>query len=336
MENIRVRSVNIDEELWLKFVTEHPKGTIFQTPQYYNLHKGLSKYDAEILTLQEEDEIAGVLLAIKQSTLGGILSFFSSRYIIIGGPLVKDDRPDLVRLLLSEYCKKVKSKAIYTQIRNIWDTTFFKTIAEECKFKYEEHLDIFHDLTLDEQQQWIKIKSTRRKHINRSKRSGVEINAEWTPKKDDVKICYNIIKAVYSDVNLPVAKYEYFLKANKTMKGQILYFIARKENEIIGVRIVLCFKKLIYDWYAGGKKEYYHLYPNDILPWSVFMWGHENGYELFDFGGAGKPNKQYGVRDYKLKFGGDLVNFGRYEWYHNQLLMKLAKLGFDIWKKIKI
>ena len=34
------------------------------------------------------------------------------------------------------------------------------------------------------------------------------------------------------------------------------------------------------------------------------------------FGGAGKPDKPYGVRDYKLKFGGQLVNWGRFEKVH--------------------
>ena len=64
-----------------------------------------------------------------------------------------------------------------------------------------------------------------------------------------------------------------------------------------------------------------------LLPWKIMEWGHENGYKLFDFGGAGKPNIPYGVRDYKLKFGGDLVNFGRFEKVHKKYRMAFGKIG---------
>ena len=51
------------------------------------------------------------------------------------------------------------------------------------------------------------------------------------------------------------------------------------------------------------------------------------GFNQFDFGGAGKPNQHYGVRDYTLKFGGKLVNFGRYEIVHKKHLFKIGKIG---------
>jgi lipid II:glycine glycyltransferase (peptidoglycan interpeptide bridge formation enzyme) len=64
-------------------------------------------------------------------------------------------------------------------------------------------------------------------------------------------------------------------------------------------------------------------------------WGHNNGYEKFDFGGAGKPDEEYGVRDYKLKFGGELVNWGRFQKVHKPFLMRVGKLGFKIWQKLR-
>ena len=64
-------------------------------------------------------------------------------------------------------------------------------------------------------------------------------------------------------------------------------------------------------------------------------WGSNNGYKIFDFGGAGKPNLAYGVRDHKLKFGGELVEFGRFEKVHNKFLMKVGELGLKLYKFIK-
>ena len=62
-------------------------------------------------------------------------------------------------------------------------------------------------------------------------------------------------------------------------------------------------------------------------------WGLNNGYSVLDFGGAGKPNEKYGVRDYKMKFGGELVNFGRYTKINNKSKMLLGKTGL---KAIKL
>ena len=87
--------------------------------------------------------------------------------------------------------------------------------------------------------------------------------------------------------------------------------------------------------YAGSLKEFYIKYPNDLLPWEVFKCGKKSGYSIFDFGGAGKPDKKYGVRDYKKKFGGRLVNYGRFEKVHSPIKFKMAKVGFSLWKKIR-
>ena len=69
--------------------------------------------------------------------------------------------------------------------------------------------------------------------------------------------------------------------------------------------------------------------------WNVILWSKENNYKVFDFGGAGKPKIPYGVRDYKLKFGGELVNYGRYEKEHKKILMLLGRLAFKFYKLFK-
>ena len=72
--------------------------------------------------------------------------------------------------------------------------------------------------------------------------------------------------------------------------SKLIIFCAYYEGEIIGCMLALAFKDKIYDFYAGSIKKFYNKYPNDLIPWEVFIWGKENGYRVFDFGGAGKPN----------------------------------------------
>ena len=115
----------------------------------------------------------------------------------------------------------------------------------------------------------------------------------------------------------------------------IKIFGAYFENLIIGVRIELVYKENIFDWYAGSDAKHNNKYANDAILLNILQWGNENNFGIFDFGGAGKPDKPYGVRDHKLKFGGDLVEFGRYKKIHNGFLMNVAEVLYFIYKKIK-
>jgi serine/alanine adding enzyme len=64
------------------------------------------------------------------------------------------------------------------------------------------------------------------------------------------------------------------------------------------------------------------------------QWGAENGYRLYDFGGAGKPGEVYGVRDFKAKFGGRLVEYGRFTVTHAPIRIRLSKLGYRIYQQL--
>jgi lipid II:glycine glycyltransferase (peptidoglycan interpeptide bridge formation enzyme) len=49
-----------------------------------------------------------------------------------------------------------------------------------------------------------------------------------------------------------------------------------------------------------------------------------------DFMGAGKPGKDYGVRDYKLKFGCELQEQGRFLKIESPLLYRIGETGLNI------
>ena len=74
--------------------------------------------------------------------------------------------------------------------------------------------------------------------------------------------------------------------------------------------------------------------PNELVIWHILEWGANNGYRLYDFGGAGRPGEAYGVRDFKAKFGGQLVQFGRSVREHAPRLLKLSKSGYSIYRKL--
>ncbi len=46
--------------------------------------------------------------------------------------------------------------------------------------------------------------------------------------------------------------------------------------------------------------------------------------------GAGKSGTDYGVRDYKLQFGGHLVEYGRFIRIERPSLYRIGKMGLGI------
>ena len=116
--------------------------------------------------------------------------------------------------------------------------------------------------------------------------------------------------------------------------GMVKFLLAKYNGKYIGTRVILLFNETVYDWYAGASQKSLDLYPNDLLVWHVLRWGAENGYKQFDFGGAGKPEVEYGPREFKRRFGGSLVNYGRHVRVSSPFKMHITRTGFYFYRKL--
>jgi serine/alanine adding enzyme len=276
-----------------------------------------------------------LLHAVFQSEYNGILYQFTKRSIIVGGPLVKNNDIKVLELLLKTYGKYANKHAIYTQIRNIHSTIEFRNVFELNEFHFQEHLNIIIDLSKTNEELWKDVFSKRRNEIRKAEKEGVEVRE--IDSFEELQIAYSILVEVYSRAKFPLANQELFNNSFRILfpKGLIKYFGAFYNNNLIGILITLCYKNVIYDWYAGSFKRFYNKCPNDLLPWKVFLNTKAQGYNIFDFGGAGHPDSNYGVRDYKKKFGGTFVNYGRYQIIHKKTLFFVGKVAFTLWQKLK-
>ena len=113
------------------------------------------------------------------------------------------------------------------------------------------------------------------------------------------------------------------------------FFAAKYENEYIGTRLVLTYNGVVYDWYTGAFKKFLRLYPNDLLVWQILRWGSEHGFRTFDFGGGGTPDDaNAGWVQFKQRFGGIMVNYGRYTKIHQSRKLWFAEKAFALYRKM--
>jgi lipid II:glycine glycyltransferase (peptidoglycan interpeptide bridge formation enzyme) len=131
---------------------------------------------------------------------------------------------------------------------------------------------------------------------------------------------------------LPLSFFEGFLE---TGPGKIL--LVKFENKIIGgILCPILDQKTIYEYYVCGlDAEYPKQYPSVMATWAAIEYAMENNISQFDFMGAGSPAKKYGVRDFKLRFGGSEVENGRFIRINNRFLYLTGRLALAIKSQLR-
>jgi lipid II:glycine glycyltransferase (peptidoglycan interpeptide bridge formation enzyme) len=175
-------------------------------------------------------------------------------------------------------------------------------------------------------------KSTRNK-IRRSFRRGVTIDSESSSAKIDR--AYRLIQFSYERSSVPLVDVDLFHQAfDRLGSGTVKVRVATYNNEDVAGGISLTFGDRMLAWY-GGTARVSGITSFDCLTWDEITWCSENGISKYDFGGAGWPDEEYGPREFKAKFGGELVRYGRYQKAFQPLRLKLATSAYRLMQRIK-
>lgn len=327
----------IDKIKWEEFVLNHPDGNIFHTPMMFEVYKATFNYNPYILIcVDSQNVIQGVLLAVIQKEYSGILGYFSSRSIIIGGPLISDKNVKALEILLKSYNRKIRKKAIYSQFRNFALQTWQKDVFNDTNCIFEDHLNIIINLKVGKEELWNNFSRSRKKGINRAQKENYQFSYTYNPAQ--IETFYPLLEKSYKRIKLPFPKKDHFNRIVEIFPAENFQIFSLTRNEEVVISMFcLIFKETIYGYYMGitDDIEILKTKPSDLFFWEVFKWANERDIGLFDWMGAGKPNKSYGVRDFKLQFGGDLVNFGRFEIHHSVIAYNLSLIGFNLWTRFK-
>lgn len=285
-----------------------------------------------VCCLDESDAIHGILLSSIFSEKSGLAKILVSRSISIGAPLISDGVG--YNDFLKRYIDEVKSDAVYSRLVNLFDNHEELNSIEEIGFEYKDHLNFIINLDIGEDELWSKLHNTRRRQVNRGYRRGIRVEIT---KGGDFGRYYEILKNTYSSAGLPLQDISFFENVNKFLSESknLFLFSAYDGEKLIGFRMILAFKEMLHDWFAGDVPQARDKYTNDVLVWEVLKWGINNSYKTFDFGGAGEPGKEYGVRDFKRKFGGELVSFGNYFIIHQKLKYRVLNILKTVYRRIK-
>jgi lipid II:glycine glycyltransferase (peptidoglycan interpeptide bridge formation enzyme) len=328
-----IQNEKVDEFKWRKLLEGNQYATPFQSPEFYTLFNQISNQSAEVYAIELEDQYVA-LCVISLQKEKGIISFFSHRLIIYGGPLLVADSIGLVALdtLLKNINKDIKRSIIYAEIRNLHDYQDYKVCFIANGWQYESHLNFQLDCSSKEIV-WRNLSNNRVRQIKKALKVGVEIKE--AENVDQVLDYYSILNDLYKKkIKKPLPPAIFFQKMFKC--DIIKFLLVWYQGKIIGgIVCPFLYNKTIYEFYICGlDQEYKEASPSVMATFAAMEYGYNNGLRRFDFMGAGKPNEGYGVRDFKEKFGGKLVEHGRFLKICNPILYKVGKMGIFILQKI--
>ena len=342
----------IDRVEWSKLVQSSSTGTWFQTPEAYSFYESLHElFRPFVVGIASPPSLSGkagnmpilrgVCVGYETVEKSLVKQFLTCRAIIVGGPCFADDCTDEeIEVLMNEVRQRLmiddrlRMNPIFIETRNFNDYSRWKGAFENAKFEYKKHLN-FHVHT---NQAWDgienKIGKHRKKYIRLSFRDGATI--EENPSIEQVRAYYDILLDLYrTKVKMPLQTWTFFEKLYYC--DNCKYLLVLYDGQVVGGSICMLLQGHgVYEWYACGKDGVYrNIHPSSVTKYAGMKYACDNGYAIFDMMGAGKPDEEYGVRDFKAEFGGELVEHGRFLCITKPLLYKIGVLGIKILNKRK-
>ena len=320
----------IDVEKWRYFLDKNPYKSPFQSPECVSFFGSVNSVKVHVHAVFDNEEIVALAVLSIQSE-PGVKKYFSRRAIIYGGPLLTDFDSALV--LFEHLRVYYKRKVIYIETRNFFDYEKYKQHFVQIGWDYTPWLN-YHLLTDEEVAMRKRMSSSRLRQVKKGMKNGTSWRKATS--LDEVKRFYEILLDLYtSKVKKPLPNWDFFERFYESDMG--LYLIVEYEGQVIGgIMAPVLEGESIYEWYiAGQDKQYKNQYPSVLATYSAMDYAIRNGLKYFDFMGGGPADEEYGVRDFKARFGGEEKENGRFRMALSPGLYKLGKIAVFLFSKLK-
>ena len=161
---------------WQQFVSSHPGGNIFQTPEFADVVAGVRGWSSRTLAAVDANgEIAALWPAVLTTVLGGLLRPLATRAVLFGGMLVAPNRlgQDALASLLPTVNRRAWGRFLFTELRHQNAVSGWQASLEAAGFRWEPHLNFLIDLRQSEEALWNGLSSSARRNVRAAQKKGV-------------------------------------------------------------------------------------------------------------------------------------------------------------------
>jgi len=304
----------------------------FQSLSYFDLIRGVPGLKPFVHNLNnEEKNNADLLIGVIKQKPGKLFQLLSSRILILEEPCI-DGFIDWYDNYFVANKSAGGNLAIYTEIRllePLQNPTISTALPYTEKLSY---LNILVDTTLPEEYLYSCLSGSKKRQVQSSLAAGAIVRPAHSEK--EVHDFYAILSDLYRNkIRKPLMPEEVFLRIFRNKNSGVVLIASHDGCIAGGMLCPFSSDGVMYEWYIAGqdrKKKSSKIYPSVLLTWEAIRYAAVNGFRQFNFMGAGESGKPYGTRDFKLQFGGKLVEAPRYLFIHKPFLYRLGKMALQL------
>ena len=326
----------LPEDSWRAFVAEHPQGNIFHTPEMFQVFSRTRGYAPAVWAVTQGEQILSFMLPVRISLMGGPLRYLTTRTVVHGGVLCATGPKGraALSLMLKAYTQAEGNSTLFTTIYETANLPASQPPLYQYGFVYAPSLNYLVDLNRSPEDILQGMQRRTRQKIRRGLKLD-EVSIEEVTDRHNLSAIYELVrlscdygKHSLADSSLLEATFDILRP-----KGLAVLTVARVGERLIAASVDLPYKGTIFGWYGGMDRRHAPCAANELLLWNIFEWGAQSGYQIYNFGGAGLPNEQSNIGDFKAKFGAELVYLGHNTCVHAPVLMQLSKIGYSIYRR---
>ena len=326
--------VTPDHAQWDEYVAMHPHGAIFHTRSMIRVFAATANYSHyAYAAVNDSGTIVAMLVSVHVTTVRG-LPALSSRAIQFAEPLCNFDSEGHFALeeLIAQHDAYMRSRALFAEVRPIVTPGSEKVPLLSAGYEYSDFINVEIDLRASSEVLWRNVKKSMRQKINSTARKGISLRDDNS--MEGVGRLYELLQCSYSRARVPLAHRSLFESAITILPPEMLRIRTAFDGDTPVASIIsLLYRGRVFSWY-GGTLRLKGRSPFASIIWDDMRWGHEHNYSVYDFGGAGWPHENWGIRRFKASFGGNETHHGRYRITYSKTRLKLAEFAYGISQRI--
>jgi len=323
-----------DDSRWDQYVAKHAHGTAFHTSSLIRAFANTPTFSLfAYAALNADGEIVAMLVSVHVKTLRRLTSL-SSRAIQFAEPLCNDHVEGQAALshLIAEHDAFMGPRSLLCEIRSIQSPCCEQVPLLAAGYSRCDYINFVVDLNKSKDQLWRNVKKNMRQKINCTAKNGIVVRDDNS--LDGVSRLYQLLAYSYGRSRVPLAPQSLFENTLASAPPGMVRIRTAFENEKPVASIIsLLYRGRVFSWY-GGTLRLKGRSPFASIVWGDIEWAAENGYSIYDFGGAGWPNDDYGPRRFKASFGGEEMHFGRYCLTYSPYRLKIAEFAYRISRRL--
>ena len=252
------------------------------------------------------------------------------RYAVIYG-LPKNQEINKLSHHLSHLIRQCKFyNCWFLELRNHENSDELNILLRKHDFTYRPWLNAKIDLQSNWQR---RISDNKRRNIQKAINLGLQFKK--CAYKQEINAVYKLFEIHYKRIRKPLPGQIFFENCLK-YPNYAFIFVTYKGSDVLASSLILCFEKIAAQYYFATDYDYLSEHHSaSFHQWSVLNWAHQYGIRQFDLVGGGEPDKPYGVREFKRRFGATFEDVGRWQLIFNPIRWTILKRIVDLILRFK-